>query len=262
MKLNKRMLFGIISIVLAAVIAFIGIPAVSQQNNTTVHIVRVKTTIAEGSVITAEALEMAEVSAQNLPANVATDFSQVVGSYANVDLVAGDYFLPAKVISRTASDKDPLLGMLPEEQIAVSVSVQSLAGILSNKLRADDIVSIYSRDNFGQYEIVDELRYVRIIAVTNANGTNIEDAVEDESRMASTVTFLLNDRQAQKLITIEHEHPMHLALVSRGDIHRAVDLLNEQQDILNGKISDMENNPPLGDVLNVIIGEYETEDIE
>ena len=261
MKLNKRMLFGIISIVLAAVIAFIGIPAVSQQNNTTVHIVRVKTAIAEGSVITAEALEMAEVSAQNLPANVATDFSQVVGSYANVDLVAGDYFLPAKV-SRTAFDKDPLLGMLPEEQIAVSVSVQSLAGILSNKLRADDIVSIYSRDDFGQYEIVDELRYVRIIAVTNANGINIEDAVEDESRMASTVTFLLTDRQAQKLITIEHEQPMHLALVSRGDIHRAVELLNEQQDILNGKISDMENIPPLDDVLNVIIGEYETEDIE
>ena len=261
MKLSKRMLFGIISIVLAAVIAFIGIPAVSQQNNTTVHIVRVRTGIAEGSVITAEALEMAEVSAQNLPANVATDFSQVVGSYANVDLVAGDYFLPAKV-SRTASDKDPLLGMLSEEQIAVSVSVQSLAGILSNKLRADDIVSIYSRDSLGQYKIVDELRYVRIIAVTNANGTNIEDAVEDESRMASTVTFLLTDRQAQKLITIEHEHPMHLALVSRGDIHRAVELLNEQKAILDGMSVDMEDIPPLEDLLDFIAGEYETEDIE
>ena len=261
MKLNKRMLFGIISIVLAAVIAFIGIPAVSQQNNTTVHIVRVRTGIAEGSVITAEALEMAEVSAQNLPANVATDYSQVVGSYAAVDLVAGDYFLPAKV-SRTASDKDPLLGMLSEEQIAVSVSVQSLAGILSNKLRADDIVSIYSRDSLGQYKIVDELRYVRIIAVTNANGTNIEDAVEDESRMASTVTFLLNDRQAQKLITIEHEQPMHFALVSRGDIHRAVELLNEQKAILDGMTLDTEDIPPLEDLLDFIAGEYETEDIE
>ena len=261
MKLNKRMLFGIISIVLAAVIAFIGIPAVSQQNNTTVHIVRVRTAIAAGSVITAEALEMAEVSAQNLPANVATDFSQVVGSYANVDLVAGDYFLPAKV-SRTASDKDPLLGMLPEEHIAVSVSVQSLAGILSNKLRADDIVSIYSRSSDGKFEVVDELRYVRIIAVTNANGTNIEDAVEDESRMASTVTFLLNDRQAQKLITIEHEHPMHLVLVSRGDIHRAVELLNEQKAILDGMTLDTEDIPPLEDLLDFIAGEYETEALE
>lgn len=242
MKLSKRMLFGIISIVLAAVIAFIGIPAVSRQNSTTVHIVRVKSPITEGSVISAEALEMAEVSAQNLPANVATDFSQVVGSYAKVDLVTGDYFLPEKV-SRTASDKDPLLSMLSADQIAVSVSVQSLAGILSNKLRADDIVSIYSRDRLGQYKIVDELRYVRIIAVTNANGTNIEDAVEDESRMASTVTFLLNDRQAQKLITIEHEQPMHLALVSRGDIHRAVELLNEQKAILDGMTLDIGTEP-------------------
>ena len=261
MKLNKRMLFGIISIVLAAVIAFIGIPAVSQQNNTTVHIVRVKTAIAEGSVITAEALEMAEVSSQNLPANVAADFSQVVGSYAAVDLVAGDYFLPEKV-SRTASDKDPLLSMMPDDRVAVSVSVQSLAGILSNKLRADDIVSIYSPNGLGQYEVVDELRYVRIIAVTNANGTNIEDAVEDESRMASTVTFLLNDRQAQKLITIEHGHPMHLVLVSRGDIHRAVELLKEQENMLNGEISDMEDIPLLDDLLDFIAGEYETEEIE
>ena len=58
MKLSKRMLFGIISIVLAAVIAFIGIPAVSRQNSTTVHIVRVKSPITEGSVISAEALEI------------------------------------------------------------------------------------------------------------------------------------------------------------------------------------------------------------
>ena len=261
MKLSKRMLFGIISIVLAAVIAFIGIPAVSRQNSTTVHIVRVKSPITEGSVISAEALEMAEVSAQNLPAHVATEFSQVVGSYAKVDLVAGDYFLPEKV-SRTASDKDPLLSMLSDDQIAVSVSVQSLAGILSNKLRADDIVSVYSRSSDEKFEVVDELRYVRIIAVTNANGTNIEDAVEDESRMASTVTFLLNDRQAQKLITIEHEHPMHLALVSRGDIHHAVDLLNEQKAILDGMTLDKEDIPPLEDLLDFIAGEYETEDIE
>ena len=78
----------------------------------------------------------------------------------------------------------------------------------------------------------------------------------------STVTFLLTDRQAQKLITIEHEHPMHLALVSRGDIHRAVDLLNEQKEILDGMSVDMEDIPPLEDLLDFIAGEYETEDIE
>lgn len=80
MKMNKRLLFGIISIALAAVIALIGIPAVIGQSNTKLQIVRVKETIEEGTVVTAEQLEMAEVSSHGLPANVATDLTQVVGT--------------------------------------------------------------------------------------------------------------------------------------------------------------------------------------
>ena len=72
MKMNRRMLFGIISIALAAVIALIGIPAVIGQGNTKINIVRVKTAIEEGTVIAADSLEMAEVSSHGLPANVPT----------------------------------------------------------------------------------------------------------------------------------------------------------------------------------------------
>ena len=232
MKMNRRMLFGIISIALAAVIALIGIPAVIGQGNTKINIVRVKTAIEEGTVIIADSLEMAEVSSHGLPAGVATDFSQVVGTYALVDLVPGDYFLPSKV-SQTTPDRDPILSKLPDDKIAISMSVQSLAGILSNKLRTDDIVAIYSYNEDGEIEVVEELQYVRIIAISNSNGTNIEDAVADESRMASTITFLADDLQAQKMIEIENENPMHLVLVSRGDIKRAKELLNTQDEILD-----------------------------
>ncbi len=230
MRMNKRLLFGIISIALAAVIALIGIPAVIGQSNTKLQIVRVKEAIEEGTVIVADSLEMAEVSSHGLPANVATDFTQVVGTYALVDLVPGDYFLPTKV-STESPDKDTILKKLTGDKIAVSMSVQSLAGVLSNKLRTDDIVSVYSYED-GDVVKVEELQYVRIIAVTNANGTNIEDAVGDESRMAATITFLANDRQAAKMIEIENEHPMHLTLVSRGDTKRAKELLAEQDEIL------------------------------
>ena len=116
MKMNRRMLFGIISIALAAVIALIGIPAVIGQGNTKINIVRVKTAIEEGTVIVADSLEMAEVSSHGLPANVATDFAQVVGTYALVDLVPGDYFLPSKV-SQTTPDRDPILSKLPDDKI-------------------------------------------------------------------------------------------------------------------------------------------------
>ena len=230
MKLNKRLLFGIVSIALAAVVALIGIPMVLGKGSATVNIVRVKSPIEKGSIITAEQLETVEVSSHGLPANVATDTKQVVGNYATVDMVAGDYFLPSKV-SASSPEKDVILSKLPDGKSAISMSVQSLAGVLSNKLRAEDIVSVYSYVD-GEAVIVDELKYVRIIAVSNASGTNIEDAVGDESRMAATVTFLADELQAQKLVEIEKESPMHLVLVSRGNAKRAEELLAEQDVIL------------------------------
>ena len=230
MKLNKRLLFGIVSIALAAVVALIGIPMVLGKGSATVNIVRVKSPIEKGSIITAEQLETVEVSSHGLPANVATDTKQVVGNYATVDMVAGDYFLPSKV-SASSPEKDVILSKLPDGKSAISMSVQSLAGVLSNKLRAEDIVSVYSYVD-GEAVITDELKYVRIIAVSNASGTNIEDAVGDESHMAATVTFLADELQAQKLVEIEKESPVHLVLVSRGNSKRADELLTEQDVIL------------------------------
>ncbi len=224
------MLFGIISIALAAVIALIGIPAIIGQTNTKANIVRVKANIEKGTVITAEQVEMAEVSTHGLPANVATDNSQVVGKYALVDLVPGDYFLPTKVSSESP-EKDAILSKLKGDKIAVSMSVQSLAGTLSNKLRTDDIVAIYTFVD-GETVKPEELQYVRIIAISNSNGTNIEDAVGDESRMASTITFLVTDRQAAKMVEIENSSRMHIALISRDDTKRAKELLAEQEEIL------------------------------
>ncbi len=230
MKLNKRMLFGIVSIALAAVIALIGIPAVLNQGNDTVKVIRAKSQIEKGSVITAEMVEVAEVGSQGLPTGVATDTAQVVGTYAVVDIMQGDYFLPTKV-SSTSPKKDAILEKLPDGMTAVSMSVQSLAGALSNKLRAEDIVSLYCIEN-GEVVNPAELQYVRIIAVTNANGTNIEDAIGDESRMAATLTFLVTERQAKKMIEIENSSPLHVALVTRGNSKKAKRLLEEQTLIL------------------------------
>ena len=81
-------------------------------------------------------------------------------------------------------------------------------------------------------EKVEELQYVRIIAVSNANGTNIEDAIGDESRMASTLTFLADYTQAARMIELEIDGPMHIVLVSRGDAKEAKKLLAEQDEIL------------------------------
>lgn len=230
MKLNKRMTFGIISIILAALVALIGIPAVIGQANAKTNIVRVKANIERGSVITAEQVEMVQVSANGLPDGVATEYTQILGKYALVDLVVGDYFLPTKV-SSMSPDSDLILTHLPDGQIAVSMSVRTLAGSLSNKLRTNDIVGIYSETDDGIAQLP-ELQYLRIIAVSNADGTNLEDVTGDASRMAATITFLVTERQAQSIIAIESEGQAHLTLISRGDRERARALLVEQEEIL------------------------------
>ena len=52
---------GILSIVLAAVIAFIAIPAVTSRTSSTCEIVRMKAAVARGTLITAEDLELVEL---------------------------------------------------------------------------------------------------------------------------------------------------------------------------------------------------------
>ena len=84
-------------------------------------------------------------------------------------------------------------------------------------------------------------------------GSNLRDVLD---------RYIVEFNKLYPNITIEHEQPMHLALVSRGDIHRAVELLNEQKAILDGMAVDMEDIPPLEDLLDFIAGEYETEAVE
>ena len=46
MKVNSRFLYGILSILLAAIIAFIAIPTVTRKTNSKVEIVRITTALA------------------------------------------------------------------------------------------------------------------------------------------------------------------------------------------------------------------------
>ena len=71
MRINNRFIYGIISILLAAVIAFVAIPVVTKKTSSTLEIVRVVNPLERGQQITAQDLELIEVGSYNLPASVA-----------------------------------------------------------------------------------------------------------------------------------------------------------------------------------------------
>ena len=120
MKLNNRFIFGILSLVLAAVIAFVALPTIARQTNGKTEIVRITQPVLKGEQITGDNAEVVEVGGYNLPSNVAHSLDDVEGLYVTADLAAGDYILTSKV-STVPVSSDVALNDIPSGKVAISL---------------------------------------------------------------------------------------------------------------------------------------------
>ena len=239
MKVNSRFLYGILSILLAAIIAFIAIPTVTRKTNSKVEIVRITTALDRGDPITAKDVELAEVGGFNLPDNVATKLEDVIGTYAASSLYPGDYILSGKV-SSTPLSSDLTLNAIPDGMVAISITVQSLAAGLSDKLQSGDIIRLYHyNDLSGTLNVVQdipELKFVKVLSVSDSKGLDIDytkQPEEDEERLqTATLKVQATPEQAILLTQYENEGMLHVALISRGNEALAKELLNQQAEIL------------------------------
>lgn len=239
MKVNSRFLYGILSILLAAIIAFIAIPTVTRKTNSKVEIVRITTALDRGDPITAKDVELAEVGGFNLPDNVATKLEDVIGTYAASSLYPGDYILSGKV-SSTPLSSDLTLNAIPDGMVAISITVQSPAAGLSDKLQSGDIIRLYHyNDLSGTLNVVQdipELKFVKVLSVSDSKGLDIDytkQPEEDEERLqTATLTVQATPEQAILLTQYENEGMLHVALISRGNEALAKELLNQQAEIL------------------------------
>ena len=238
MKMNNRFIYGILSIVLAAIIAFIAIPAVTSRTSSTCEIVRMKNMVTRGTPITVEDIELVEVGGFNLPDTVARRFADVIGTYAASNLYPGDYILPDKV-SNVPLSSDLALNEIPDGKVAISITTQTLATGLSDKLQDGDIIRLYHYDDENILEPVTdipELRFVKVLSVTDAKGLDIDYTTppkEDEERQqTANITVLATPEQAMLLTRYENEGILHVALISRGSEKLSAELLSRQDDIL------------------------------
>ena len=124
MKLNNRFIFGILSLLLAAVIAFVALPTIARQTNGKEEIVRITQPVLKGEQISSENAEVVEVGGYNLPSNIAHQLSDVNGLYATADLAVGDYILTSKISSVPVSS-DVALNSIPSGKVAISLTSSS-----------------------------------------------------------------------------------------------------------------------------------------
>ncbi|MCM1214940.1 MAG: RcpC/CpaB family pilus assembly protein [Lachnospiraceae bacterium] len=233
MKLNNRLIFGLLSLLLAAVIAFVALPTIARQTNGKTQIVRITKPVLKGEQITADNTECVEVGSYNLPLNIARSLDDVKGLYAAADLAQGDYILTSK-ISIVPISSDAALNSIPSGKVAISLTVKTLASGLSDKLQPGDIIRIYHF--LDTAEDVPELHFVKVLSVTDAGGMNVDNAKEpladEEKQQSATITVLASPEQARLITAMENEGVAHVALICRNNEKLAEDLLAEQDLIL------------------------------
>ena len=224
MKLNNRFIFGILSLLLAAVIAFVALPTIARQTNGKEEIVRITQPVLKGEQISSENAEVVEVGGYNLPSNIAHQLSDVNGLYATADLAVGDYILTSKISSVPVSS-DVALNSIPSGKLASG---------LSDKLQPGDIIRIYHfLDTAAE---VPELRFVKVLSVTDSDGINVDNAKEptedEEKQQSATITVLASPEQAKIITGLENDGVAHVALISRNNDKLADELLAEQDKTL------------------------------
>ena len=63
MKVNNRFIFGVLSLVLAAIIAFVALPTIARQTNGKTEIVRITQPVLKGEQINSDNAGVVEVGA-------------------------------------------------------------------------------------------------------------------------------------------------------------------------------------------------------
>lgn len=216
MKIFQNKIFiGIACIVTAAVMAFILLPSVNRNKNGTVKILKLKENISAGTQIEEAMLEEKEVGKLGLPESVVSDKNAIVGKFAACSISSDDLILTSKLSDYAASKK--LDNVMNNGKMLVTVSLDSVAAAVGNHLQSGDIISIigYADNAVTAYE---ELKNLEVFSVENDDAQNLEDAQNDENaeKIASNITLVVNQAQAEKLVQTEYSGKVHAVFVKRG----------------------------------------------
>lgn len=234
--MKNRTVIGIICVVAALVITFLIAPMTNKLADNKTEIIRLKRDIKRGSLISENDIEKVTVGSFNLPSNVLKDKKFVLGKYAACDMKAGDYLFPSKVTDKGDSAEDIFRSLNGEKQ-AMSISISSFAAGLSGKLENGDIVSLVVHSSAtGSSQVPPELKYLRVITTTTADGTDKDSLVPNDDgtyEQPSTVTLLVNLEQAKLIQESEIKGKIHILLVYRGEAETQQKFLEMQDEYFN-----------------------------
>lgn len=214
MKIFQNRLFvGGACIALSAVIAFAVVPIINKSKSNTETVIKVKADVLAGTKLEEDMLVETEVGSYGLPENVIKKKEDVIGKFANCTIKTEDFIVLSKISDYAANEK--LDKIAAEGKKLITVTVSSLAAGVGNHLRAGDYVSVLMYDD-NSVEAFEELKSIEIYSIENSDAISIEDAEESDAGLSATVTLIVNDAQAQKLVYSEYAGKLHIVFERRG----------------------------------------------
>lgn len=214
--LQNKIFIGAVCIVVAGIFAFGVLPSMYKGKGGTEKIVKLNATVSAGTKIDESMLIETEVGSFGLPESVIRKKEDVVGKFARAEISADDLIVKSKLSDYAANEK--LDSILANGQKLITVTLPSIAAGVGNHLQRGDIISLicYVGDAPVIYE---ELKNLEVYSIENDDAQNVEDAnvEEDETdKIAATLTLIVNDVQAEKLVSAEYSGKLHAVFEKRG----------------------------------------------
>lgn len=210
---QNKIFIGGACIILAAVFAFLILPGLYKSKGKTIKVIKLNHDISSGVQINEDMLSEHEIGSYGLPESVVTDKDAVIGKYSNCSIKSEDLILTSKLSDFAADER--LDKIHSNGQKLVTVTVPSLAAGVGNHIRAGDYVSVFLYED-GFVEVIDELKNIEIYSIENSEAQDIEHTDDEADAVAATLTLIVNDIQAQKLIYTEYSGKLHIVFERRG----------------------------------------------
>lgn len=226
--ITNKIFIGTVCLLLAAVLSFVLLPKLYEDETATVQVVVLNCTAEKGTVITEEMLKTVEVGALGLSGTVATTKEQVLGMVAASTIYPGEYLTKNRLLP--ADDYKGDGTALQNGQYLLSLKLPSPAAGLAGVLRGGDCVDVYTtlEDENGIMATQKVLTNISVVKVFNTHLESLDtldkQASQDVSGVKSSndyapvyIVVRVDESQAKALISLEHSENFHLSLAKAGD---------------------------------------------
>jgi len=231
--LKNRIFLSALCLILAAGVSFFLLPRFYESKSATVMVLRAAQDIPAGTEIQDKHIVSAEIGSYGLPENVMNDKSLIIGKIAQTDIAKGDYFFPQKLGGMIATELLDRIAV--NNQRLVTISVPSIAAGLSSHLRSGDIVTVAvftdkspdGQSASPQVIVYPELKGLEVYSAENARAQDAAQVRKQQAGSQSstgdpivkTVTLVVTEAQAERLIQAEYTGKLHLVFEKRSVSH-------------------------------------------